>query len=381
MILGHITLAATSLNAAYSGLLSFFRHVNFEGRGAVDTFGELVLNSAGVVVVLAVNRESLPLCISLGVASVLLAIRSYRKYVRGKTFHKMDLSGKVFIVTGSNTGIGLETANELVSLGGTVILACRSVSKANKAKEEIIQRTFCSSKNVIVMECDLCSFESIRSFVKKFQSMGLPLHCLVNNAGLMVEERTLTKNGFETVFTANHLGPFLLTHLLLPMIELTHGRIVMLSSSLHWLLSRVNIEDIMLERPGAYGLFTAYSQSKLVSLMCATELQRRLTSKHSRVTVNSVHPGLVRTDIPRHMSPFMKTLNLLVLPILLTLQKTPVMGAYSTLYAITDSDLEGVGGKYISNCSIVDCNPAVYDKESTEIVWKLSEELTGLLSS
>jgi len=343
----------------------------------MDTSVELFLNLTGLVITSIVRSSSEVVNIGLVTTSVVLILRSYKKYVSGIKFQGIDLSGKVFIITGSNTGIGLETAYELVNLGATVILACRSLQKAEQAKNEIVSRTQCSPKCVITMELDLCSFDSIRSFVRKFTEQKLRLHCLINNAGLMCQERTVTKEGLETVFTANHLGPFLLTNLLLPALEKTKGRVVMLSSSLHFLAARVDLEDVMCERPGAYSLFGAYGQSKLAGLLYTMELQRRLWAQGSKVTVNAVHPGLVRTDIPRNMSPLMRTLNAMFSPIFMVLQKSPNQGAFCTVHAAINPEWEGVGGKYISNCAIAPCSAACMDTEAAKKLWVLSESLTA----
>jgi NAD(P)-dependent dehydrogenase (short-subunit alcohol dehydrogenase family) len=126
----------------------------------------------------------------------------YGKYVAGGTFRQVDLTGKVYIVTGSNTGIGYETAKQLVLMNATVVLACRSVDKANEAKDAISRETRCSPTKTIVLRLDLCDFDSVREFVKAFDALSLPLHCLINNAGVMMDNRTLTKVGTILTFSA-----------------------------------------------------------------------------------------------------------------------------------------------------------------------------------
>eukprot|EP01041_Mallomonas_annulata_P012331 gene12331-25939_t len=185
-----------AINSTYSILLAIFRHSSSEGRGLQDTVNELILNSSGILAVAALNRNNkndITFSITIIVASLLLLHRSYNKYVHGNKYLDVNLSDKIYIVTGSNSGIGFETANELARMGGTVILACRSVEKANIAKDDIIKRSKCKPENVITLELDLCSFSSIRSFVHMFHELKLPLHCLINNAGLMMQQRTLTK--------------------------------------------------------------------------------------------------------------------------------------------------------------------------------------------
>lgn len=127
----------------------------------------------------------------------------------------------MYIVTGSNTGIGFETAKALIKQGATVILACRSLDRANDARTKLLEATKVAPSKAIVIKLDLCGFDSVKKFVKEFKNLGLPLHGLINNAGIMMEERNLTQDGFEMVFTANHLSHFMLTLLLIKELEKT----------------------------------------------------------------------------------------------------------------------------------------------------------------
>merc|ERR1711871_1141513 len=145
--------------------------------------------------------------------------------------------------------------------GGTIIMACRSVDKANQARDSIVKTTNCSPDKLIVLPLDLCDFKSVREFVKLFEDLKKPLNCLINNAGVMMEDRHETKDGFEMVFTANHLSHHLLTNLLLPYLNKTNGRIVVLTSALHRLPKKFNFDDIMAKNQ--YSLFGTYSQAKL----------------------------------------------------------------------------------------------------------------------
>eukprot|EP01035_Chromulina_nebulosa_P021222 gene21222-27491_t len=255
----------------------------------------------------------------------------YRELVAGPSHRPVDLKGKVFIITGSNTGIGFETAKEIVKMGATVVLACRSINKAEDAKTKIISLTKCQSTCILVIKLDLCGFDSVRKFVKDFKSLKIPLHGLINNAGVMMQDRNLTQDGFEMVFTANHLSHFLLTLLLLPE------------------LKKTNVNN--------YSLFGTYSQSKLANVMFTLELQRRLIAEGSKVTCNAVHPGIVRTE------------------------KTPLQGASTSIFVATDPSLEGIGGKYFFNNKIYPPNICAEIKEDMLKLWEISEKLTGLSDS
>lgn len=288
----------------------------------------------------------------------------------------MNLDGKVYIITGANTGIGFETAKELVRMGATVIMACRDTNRANKARDDIIALTKCAPSKVLVIKLDLCGFDSVKKFVKEFRSKGLPLHGLINNAGLMMNERSLTQDGFEMVFTANHLSHFMLTNLLLPDLEKVGGRIVVLTSSLHKNCKKFNLDDVMSEK--SYEMFATYSQSKLANILFIRELHRQLTLKNSKVTVNAVHPGLVRTEVTRHMSTFMQTGNALAAPFMWTVQKTPKQGASCSVHVATSPLLEGKSGGYYFNSRNSPVGKAALDDEAARELWKISEKLTGL---
>lgn len=172
------------------------------------------------------------------------------------------------------TGIGYETAKNIVSMGGTVVLACRFIDKAQLAREEIVRTTNCRKENVIVLKLDLSLLSSVRQFADDFRALKLPLHALINNAGVMMSSRQLTPDGFEKDFMVNYLGHFLLTNLLLPELELTNGRVVNVSSSMHKLKTRFEFDNVMAEK--SFSLFGTYAQSKLAMILFTGELQRRL---------------------------------------------------------------------------------------------------------
>ncbi|KAJ1411119.1 hypothetical protein B484DRAFT_336142, partial [Ochromonadaceae sp. CCMP2298] len=192
------------------------------------------------------------------------------------------------IVTGANTGIGFETTKALVAMGATVVMACRSPGRAKDARALLLQTRVTdvtggvtdvtgsvtgviAASKLIVLPLDLCDFASVRAFADSFTALRLPLHGLINNAGLMMSERSVTAAGLETVFTANHLSHFLLTNLLLP--HLQKGRVVTLSSSIHRLASRFDFDDVMSEQ--GFELFRNYAQSKLANILFTKELSRR----------------------------------------------------------------------------------------------------------
>ena len=190
-----------------------------------------------------------------------------------------------------------------------------------------------------------------------------------------MNERNVTKSGLEMVFTANHLSHFLLTNLLLPYLEKTKGRIVVLSSALHRMADKFDFDDMMAEKN--YTLFGTYAQSKLANVLFAFELQKRMEAKKSGITCNVVHPGCVRTEVTRNMSAFMRIGDMIATPFMKLIQKTPGQGAYCSVYVATAKELEGVGGKYYFNCAEGILGPAAVTGTASERLWKESEQLVG----
>ncbi len=296
--------------------------------------------------------------------------------VAGKRFKKVDLGGKVYIITGSNTGIGFETAREIVRMNGVVIMACRTPEKAESAKNSIISSTGKDVSKVIVMKLDLSSFDSVRNFVKEFHKLGYPLHCLVNNAGAFQEVRTMSKDNIEMTLQSNHLGPFLLTHLLMNDLEKTSGRIVNLTSSLHKNPKRFNFNDVMSER--TFTTFGAYEQSKLANVMTTIEQSERLKQSNSKVTCNSVHPGIVKTEVSRNLGAFLYYGQLIATPILMFMQKTPLQGAFCSIYAATSSELEGKSGLYLQESLPSTIGIGASKTDDNKKLWGMSEKYTGI---
>jgi retinol dehydrogenase-12 len=213
-----------------------------------------------------------------------------------------NLIGKVVIVTGSNSGIGLETARILSSVGAKVIIPCRTMEKANGAIAHI-QKTV-PQADLLPMQLDLSDLSSVKAFADDFLALGLALDILINNAGIMACPKSFTKDGFETQFGVNHLGHFYLTSLLTDKLKASApSRVVILSSSGNSLmLSDRGIDFDNLNAEKGYSPMTAYGQTKLANILHAKELQRRFDNEEADVCVVSVHPGTVDTNLFRHAS-------------------------------------------------------------------------------
>ena len=284
-----------------------------------------------------------------------------------------DLTGKVAIVTGANSGIGYDTARVLAQHGVTVVMACRNMSKANEAAEQI--RATKPAGTVEVMQLDLGDLVSVHQFAETFRTRYTRLDLLINNAGIMVPPYGKTAQGFETQFGVNHLGHFALTGLLLDLLTQTPGaRVVTVSSGAH-LMGKIDFDDLNGERK--YDRNRAYAQSKLANLLFTYELQRRLLAAGYGTLAVAAHPGWTATNLQVH-SGVSSALN----PFLA--QESP-MGALPTLYAATAGDVQasdyyGPGGfmQVRGYPKKVSSNRLSHDVDVARRLWDVSETMTGV---
>ena len=284
-----------------------------------------------------------------------------------------DQTGRVAIVTGSNSGIGFETARVLAEKGATVVMACRNLEKAGPKADEI--RSAHPGANVEVMELDLSDLDSVRRFAEAFRARHSRLDLLINNAGIMVPPYGQTEQGFETQFGVNHLGHFALTGSLLDLITSTRGsRIVTVSSIAHY-LSKIQFSDLNWEK--GYKAQPAYGQSKLANLLFTYELQRRLAAAGKDTLAVAAHPGWTETNLQAHAKA-VKFMNRF-------LAQKPLMGALPTLYAATEPSVNGA--EYYGPSGFMEMNgppkrvksnKRSYDQNVAKQLWDVSEELTGV---
>eukprot|EP00624_Nannochloropsis_granulata_P001649 evm.model.NODE_18044_length_13276_cov_24.207518.2 len=324
----------------------------------------------------------------------------WRRFVVGPRFETVDLRGKTAIVTGANTGIGRETSRFLAEMGAKVILACRSRARAEEAIRVILNEagTKIDSSQLEFWPLDVSSLQSVGDFAATFQEKrghdGLDI--LINNAGVMLNEKMVTSEGLEATMATNHYGHFLLTLLLFPELEkVSDGRIVNVSSSLHKAPTSFNFDDPLYES-SAYSLFGAYGQSKLANVLFTFELQRRLDAlQRDRakivgrrggrggggkvMTANAVHPGNVQTEVARNMAWLFYWGQRLCSPLLWCFSKNPSQGAYTSVHAATAPSLRGVGGLYFVNSeATADVSAVAKDPEVAERLWEMSEGVCGL---
>ena len=289
-----------------------------------------------------------------------------------------SLEDKRAIVTGANSGLGYETTKELARKGAKVIMACRNMDKAAKAKTQILEEI--PNAKLTIMEIDLASLDSVRKFAGKFNLEYSSLDLLINNAGVMMPPFELTDDGFELQFEANYLGHFLLTGLLLRKLEeAPAARVISLSSLAHdW--GDIYFDDLNFSKK--YDKRKSYGQSKLACLIFAYELERRLRKDNSSVLSLAAHPGISDTELSRYLPKFIRFISPIIMPLF---AQNASKGALPTLRAAMDLTLTGgtyVGPdgneEYKGNPVVVDSNLNSKDEEKAERLWTVSEKLAGI---
>lgn len=291
----------------------------------------------------------------------------------------IDATALTAIVTGGTSGIGTETVRVLALRGAQVFMPARNVESGNRVKEALLKEN--PTAKVDVMELDVSSLKSVYKFAASFKSLNQPLNILINNAGIMACPFQLSEDGIELQFATNHLGHFLLTNLLLDKLKATaketgiQGRIINVSSTAHRRAPKEGIQFDKINDKSSYSPFQAYGQSKLANILHANELARRLKDEEANVTVNSLHPGVIPTNIVRHM-------KMLAFPATLVkfLLKSIPQGAATTCYLALHPNLNGISGKYFSDCEEAKPTPNATNPALARQLWDFSEKLVSEVS-
>ena len=275
------------------------------------------------------------------------------------------IKGKTCMITGSNTGIGKETARQLAVLDAHIIMVCRNQEKGEQAKEEIIRTT--DNKNIELLICDLASLNDVKRFADEFLQTHSNLHVLINNAGVFHMKRTTTHDGYESTFAINYLAHYYLTELLLPLLKKSSpSRIINLSSDIHRYF-KIKMKDPLLEK--GYMGQQAYSNSKTAMVLFTNKLVRELEG--SEITVNTVNPGHVKTQMTTiGLSKFFRKMSDLI-----PNHRTVEQGAETSVYVASSSDLEGITGKYFNDCKESKTAKMTKDIHKQDILWELSKRL------
>lgn len=287
-----------------------------------------------------------------------------------------DQTGRTFLVTGANTGLGFETSKVLARRGARVLLACRSGDKAQRAMIEI--RADVPGADLDLVPLDQADLTSVRAAAEQVQGEDR-LDVLVNNAGIMMPPKEVTADGFESQFGVNHLGTFALTSLLLPKLaEQDDARVVVTSSIAHR-GAKIHFDDVNAER--SYKTQDRYGQSKLANLMFMYELDRRLRSADSSTIAVGCHPGIADTELARRLPAVVR----FAVPLFRPFFNSAAEGAWPTLMAATDPGVEG--GDYLGPTKRNETAGPAGEARATAVaqddalaagLWELSIEMTGI---
>lgn len=281
-----------------------------------------------------------------------------------------DLTGRTVVITGSNCGIGFETAQALAGAGAKVIFACRNVEKGEDALRRC--QAFHPQSKLAFFPLDLASADSIKHFASEVKDEAIDT--LICNAGLVPTSYQETKEGLEMTVGVCHFGHFLLTQLLLPQLlkakELTGKapRVIMVSSESHRMPAKLNFNKFPLKKTDTFYPLMAYGQAKLSNALFANELQRRFSNQG--LTACSLHPGALITTSFGRDSGFLSLFFKLVSP----LTKNPNQGAATTVYCATHENTAELAGKYFSHCKLSRSTKEANNPETARKLWEVSEE-------
>lgn len=276
----------------------------------------------------------------------------------------LSLDGKTYLVTGCNSGLGQEALRVLALRGAKVIGTARSVDKAKAACDAIQGQT-------VPLACELSDPASVRACVAEVKRQGLKLDGIIANAGIMALPKNEQKFGTELQFFTNHVGHFMLVTGLLEQLTET-GRVVMLSSAAHTMAPKAGIEFDNLSGEKGYSAWKQYGQSKLANLLFAKELARRFAG--TKKTANAVHPGVINTNLGRHMNPVANFFFGVFGPLVL---KSVPQGAATEVFVATHPSLANVSGEYFADCNVAKARADADDAALAKKLWDVTEQLVA----
>lgn len=282
------------------------------------------------------------------------------------------MNDRICLVTGATNGIGRVTAEELARLGATVVATGRNPRKVAATVAAIRETT--GNRAVEGLVADFASLDQVRELARQFRSRHHRLHVLVNNAGLWITKRQVSQEGYELTFAVNHLAHFLLTNLLLDLLQTSApARIINVSSRAHW-SGRMDFDDLQAEKKGFSG-WACYANTKLANVLFSNELARRLSA--TGVTATSMHPGVVATGLFEENRGVLGLLIKIAKPFMLTSER----GARTCIYLAASPEVEGITGKYFVKCHEAPISPAAQNEQTAKRLWQVSEHLTGLTTN
>jgi len=292
-----------------------------------------------------------------------------------------DLSGKIIIVTGGNSGLGFESVKAFAQKGAKVVLTSRSAEKGEKAKTEILKENPKGSVDLELL--DMADLESIKKFSERIHQKYSQIDVLLNNAGIMTTPYFKTKDGFEGQVGTNHLGHFALTGLLLDLIQKTpNSRVVNVSSMAHK-QGDMNFDNLLFENGKGYSPIKAYGRSKLANLLFSYELQRFFETNNINSISVAAHPGVSQTNLARHLED--KLFFKILYPVFKIMTQDAAKGALPQIRASVHPEVKA--GEYYGPSGFnemkgspvrVKSNAASHNREDAKKLWELSEKLTGV---
>ncbi|HTD41034.1 MAG TPA: SDR family oxidoreductase, partial [Mucilaginibacter sp.] len=265
------------------------------------------------------------------------------------------------VITGSTSGIGKVTALELAKKGHSIYMLVRNTEKGEQVKEEIISQT--GNKNIYVVKCDTADLQSVRDAATELNSKLFVINILINNAGSAFQEKEFSKDGFEMTFAVNHLGHFLLTESLIPLLQKGQARIINVSSQAHR-SAKTNFDDLKWEHT-PYKAFKAYGISKLYNIYFTKSLAEKYGQ--TGITSYALHPGVVKTSIWEGAKGFLKLLVWLLKPLMIT----PEKGAETTIYLASQPGLEQKSGLYFEKCKVAKPSPEAENTAARKRLWEI----------
>jgi WW domain-containing oxidoreductase len=278
----------------------------------------------------------------------------------------LDLSGRTFLVTGSNSGIGHETVRVLAKRGARVLAAARTEEKARAA-------TAAFGPKIVPLACELSAPASVRACVAAVKERGEPLDAIICNAGIMALPKLERAFGYELQFFTNHIGHFMLVTGLLDQLS-EEGRVVVVASQAHRRAPKAGVELDNLSGERGYDPWKAYGQSKTANILFAKQLAKRLTG--TKKTANALHPGVIHTNLVRSMPSFTDVAMTLIAPIFF---KSIPQGAATQCYVATRPEIAGVTGQYFIDSNVARAMPYASDMNLAERLWQESERIVSRL--
>jgi NAD(P)-dependent dehydrogenase (short-subunit alcohol dehydrogenase family) len=278
----------------------------------------------------------------------------------------LSLKGKTFLITGCNSGLGNEAVRVLALRGAEVLATARTLDKAKEACGSITGKT-------VPLECELAEPKSVRNCVAAVKKLGVRLDGIICNAGIMALPRLKQAYGYELQFFTNHIGHFIFVTGLLEQLK-EDARVVVLSSSAHRMAPKSGIDFENLTGEKSYRAWTAYGQSKMANLLFSKELARRFAG--TQKTAVAVHPGVIQTNLGRHMNPISNSIFGAVGPLFL---KSVPQGAATEVFAAVHPSVAGISGAYFADCNISKPRPDADDAALAKRLWQVSEEIAAKL--